>query len=215
MTEKATPAVSGQAGTDGRHAFTWSRQWNIPNQITLSRLVLACGCLVLIQWQWWLAACITFLVAASTDFIDGYIARKYGMVTVLGRILDPLVDKIVVGGALTFLAAVPDANVSPWVAVIVIGRELFITSLRSVLEAAGSDFSAVWSGKVKMVLQSAAVVAVLLNLYVQKNSDWKEFESLLHWASELLIWSAIAATLYSGYVYVARAAGMFRSDTGR
>jgi len=147
-----------------RDASAWHRQWNVANQITLSRLVLTLACLWLIDARLWGWAALVFFVAASTDFVDGYIARKYGLVTVLGRVLDPLVDKMLVGGGFIFLAAVPEARVSPWVAVIVIGRELFITSLRGLLEAAGKDFSAAWSGKVKMVLQCAAVVAVLLEL---------------------------------------------------
>ncbi len=213
-----SPAVEVPSGSPRTQSTDrgWHKQWNIPNQITLARLVLALACLALIDLGWWLSACGTFLVAASTDFIDGYIARKYGLVTVLGRILDPLVDKIVVGGAFTFLAAVPGSGVHPWIAVIVIGRELFITSLRGMLEASGQDFSAAWSGKVKMFVQCGAVICVLLALANQDTQsvggpDW---QNLLDWSRVGLLWGTVATTLYSGYVYVERAAKMFRGGSG-
>ena len=198
------------AGAGGGEAGAWHRQWNIANQITLSRLVLTLACLALIDARQWGWAALVFFVAASTDFVDGYIARKYGLVTVLGRVLDPLVDKMLVGGAFVFLGAVPEARVSPWVAVIVIGRELFITSLRGLLEAAGKDFSAAWSGKVKMVLQCAAVVAVLLELATAPPADWPQAYPIFHWLKVGLIWGAVISTLTSAWVYLERAARLLR-----
>lgn len=203
------PAPTTSAGS-ARDASAWHRQWNVANQITLSRLVLTVGCLALIDARLWGWAALVFLVAASTDFVDGYIARKYGLVTVLGRVLDPLVDKMLVGGAFIFLASIPEARVSPWVAVIVIGRELFITSLRGLLEAAGKDFSAAWSGKVKMVLQCAAVVAVLLELATAPPADWPQAHPVFHWLKVGLLWGAVISTLHSAWVYIERAAKLLR-----
>jgi hypothetical protein len=76
---------------------------------------------------------------------------------VLGRILDPFVDKIIIGGTLIFLTKLPERGVTPWITFIVIGREMFITGLRSVVVGHGVDFSAQWSGKIKMTLQSTAI----------------------------------------------------------
>lgn len=175
--------------------------------------MLAIVCLVLIDAQAWLAACVTFIVAASTDFIDGYIARRYGLVTVLGRILDPLVDKIVVAGAFTFLAAVPGSGVHPWLVVLVVVRELFITSLRGMLEAAGRDFSAAWSGKIKMAVQCAAIVLVLLSLWGSgPNESGAAWLAPLNVLRDLSLGATAVATLYSAYVYVVRAAAMLRGD---
>ncbi|HMP08194.1 MAG TPA: CDP-alcohol phosphatidyltransferase family protein, partial [Lacipirellulaceae bacterium] len=136
---------------------------NVPNAVTVSRLVLEVGIVVLMapgQYAWSLAA---FLVAAGTDWVDGYWARKYGQITQLGRILDPFADKLIVCGTFVFLAAAPQlvdgspaSGVAAWVAVLVLAREMIVTGLRSFVESQGGDFSAKWAGKWKMVFQCAA-----------------------------------------------------------
>lgn len=198
---------------------------NLPNLITFSRLVLSLVLFWLIdRGDRWLTACVVFVIAAATDFIDGYIARRYGLVTVVGRILDPFVDKVIIGGAFVFLAVNRDSGVSAWMAITVIGREMFITSLRSFLESEGKDFSATWSGKLKMGLQCAAVAASLLYLDLLGRSgapstsvapwgvfptvDWKTLTE----GRDLLLWSAIGITIYSGVVYITRAIRLFREE---
>jgi CDP-diacylglycerol--glycerol-3-phosphate 3-phosphatidyltransferase len=164
-----------------------------------------------------------FVIAAATDFIDGYIARKYGLVTVVGRILDPFVDKVIIGGAFVFLSVNRDSGVSAWMAITVIGREMFITSLRSFLESEGKDFSASWSGKIKMGLQCAAVTASLLYLDLLGRADssasvapWGIFPAVdwktLAAGRDLILWSAIGITIYSGLIYVTRAIRLFREE---
>lgn len=182
---------------------------NLPNLITISRFVLAIVLFTLIYVQgFWRTAAVLFIIAAWTDFLDGYIARKYGLVTVLGRILDPFVDKIIVGGAFIFLSektvqldsgAVLHSGVNAWMAIIVIGREMFITTLRSFLEQHGKDFSASWAGKIKMALQCVAVPAALFSLHEPYATD----TFLL--VRDILLWTAVAVTIYSGAVYVIRA----------
>ena len=125
--------------------------WNLPNQITASRILLSIALFVALHFQMYFAALVLFLVAASTDWIDGYVARKTGQVTQLGRILDPFADKIVICGAFIFLAAVPDPIIQAWMAVVVVGRELLVTALRGYLEQHGGDFSATMPGKLKVV----------------------------------------------------------------
>jgi CDP-diacylglycerol--glycerol-3-phosphate 3-phosphatidyltransferase len=188
---------------------------NIPNLITSSRFFLS----VLLFWmidrgnhgqgEHWLAACIVFVVAAATDAVDGYIARRYGLVTVLGRILDPFVDKVIIVGAFVFLSANPDSGINAWMVIIVIGREMFVTSLRSLLEREGKDFSATLSGKLKMVLQCVAVSASLLYLAFGRGSSHQE---LLATGRDVLLWAAIAITIHSGVAYVVRAVRMFRES---
>jgi CDP-diacylglycerol--glycerol-3-phosphate 3-phosphatidyltransferase len=184
---------------------------NLPNIITLSRLVLAVFLFWLIDvGGHWLAACVLFVIAAATDAIDGYIARRYGLVTKIGRIFDPFVDKVIVGGAFMFLAVEPGSHVNAWMVMAVIGREMFVTSLRSVLESEGKDFSATMSGKLKMVVQCAAVSASLLFLEFLQHEPSPDVVSKLAFALDVLLWSSVAITLYSGYVYIVRAVKLFR-----
>jgi len=145
--------------------------WTLPNQLTVSRLVLSVVLFVCIAYQAYAAAFVLFVVAASTDWLDGFLARRYGLVTQLGRILDPFADTMIICGTFIFLAAVPTvlesrpggqfvevslSGIRPWMAVLVMGRELLVTALRSFIEQRGTDFSAGVSGKLKMVGQCEA-----------------------------------------------------------
>jgi CDP-diacylglycerol--glycerol-3-phosphate 3-phosphatidyltransferase len=183
------------------------RSLNVPNFLTLARLVLAVVLFAMISCgSSWIAATVMFLVAAATDALDGYIARKYGLVTTLGRILDPFADKIIICGAFLFLVAKPESGVNAWMALIVFGREMFITSLRAFLEQHGRDFSAVWSGKIKMVLQCGAVTASLLSMEPEV-TDVAWFRP----ARDILLWAMTAVTVYSGIEYTYRAYRMLRT----
>jgi len=180
---------------------------NLPNCITVSRLVLAFVLFAMISvGDLWLASTAVFIIAAATDAIDGYLARRYGLVTTLGRILDPFVDKIIVCGAFIFLVAIPRSGIGPWMTLIVIGREMFITGLRSILESQGKDFSASMSGKIKMVLQCLAVGASLLSLSAQLQSS-AGFVML----RDVLVWLAVGFTFLSGILYIRRAARLLRT----
>ncbi|MCX7421204.1 MAG: CDP-diacylglycerol--glycerol-3-phosphate 3-phosphatidyltransferase [Planctomycetia bacterium] len=184
------------------------RSLNVPNSITLSRLVLSIVLFAIISGgHSWITAALMFVIAAATDALDGFIARKYGLVTTLGRILDPFADKIIICGAFLFLVAQPNSGVNAWMALIVFGREMFITSLRSFLEQHGRDFSAVWSGKIKMVLQCAAVTGCLLSLD-------ERFATLPQFmlARDVVLWFAVLVTFYSGVEYSWRAFKMLRGD---
>jgi CDP-diacylglycerol---glycerol-3-phosphate 3-phosphatidyltransferase len=179
--------------------------FNVPNQLTVARLLLSLVLFVLIAVEYYLAATIVFAVAAGTDWLDGYWARKYGQVTNLGRILDPFVDKIIICGTFVFLVAVPTSGVQAWMAVVIVGRELLVTALRSYLEGEGADFSAQMSGKLKMVLQCLAVVLTLFALHY--GSPRPEG---LDWAVLVSIWAAVLLTIYSGAAYVLRAIALLR-----
>src|SRR5262245_174730 len=123
---------------------------NLPNQLTIARVALSVALFVCMSYDWFVPAFVLFVIAAVSEWLDGYFARKYGLVTTLGRILDPFADKLIICGTFIFLAAEPDGGVRPWMAVTVMGRELLVTALRSFLEQRGTDFSAEFSGKLKM-----------------------------------------------------------------
>jgi CDP-diacylglycerol---glycerol-3-phosphate 3-phosphatidyltransferase len=208
-------AVEKQAVRDNRYGPIDAKALNLPNCITVSRLVLSFVLFGMISYGgMWLTSTAIFIVAAATDAVDGYIARRYGTVTTLGRILDPFVDKIIICGAFIFLLAqsTPTADelssgVGPWMTLIVIGREMFITGLRAILEQQGKDFSATMSGKIKMVTQCLAVGACLLSLSPAVASPMPWFSTL----RDVLLWLAVLFTFGSGVLYIRRAAQLLRT----
>ena len=136
-----------------------------------------------ITWNYYFAS-LLFVLASATDFFDGYIARQWNQMTMLGAILDPLADKMLTIAA--FLALMMVGVASVWAIYIIIVRELFITGLRTVAVSEGIEVKASWAGKVKTVGQMIAIGFLLM-----------------HWSfgSELL-WFAVALTLYSGLEYI-------------
>ncbi len=187
---------------------------NVPNQITLVRLILAIGVFVLLPLQLYLAALIVFLVAALTDWVDGYWARKYGQVTQIGRIFDPFVDKFIICGTFIFLVAEAGSGIHAWLAVLVTMRELAVTVIRSYLEQQGKDFSAKWAGKWKMVLQCATAALAIFSLHLihggraEVVTTWYGLCGTPLWLAVLVsaaAWTTAVLTVYSGGTYVVRA----------
>lgn len=202
-----TQTESGHA--EGRHNRLDGNSLNLPNLITMSRLVLAFVLFSLIAAQgWWITSAVLFVLAASTDALDGYLARRYQQVTVLGRILDPFVDKVIVCGSFIFLLekkGTPESGVTAWMVIAIIGREMLVSSLRGILEKEGKDFSATLSGKAKMALQCVAVTASLLSLSPQMT--WEPLPQV----RDLLLWLSVLVTIWSGLIYVIRAASLLRA----
>ena len=193
--------------------------WNVPNKISAARLVLAGFVFVCLEMGAYRAALVLFLVAAGTDWVDGWYARKYDQVTKLGRILDPFCDKILICGTYILLAiqmarAVPEfpwwARITGLIATIVVGRELLVTVLRSMIEGSGGDFSANMAGKLKMWFQCIAVVASLLALIYTTGGAANEAHSSaqeavpmwIWWTMVVFIWLSVLSTLQSGWIYI-------------
>jgi CDP-diacylglycerol---glycerol-3-phosphate 3-phosphatidyltransferase len=188
--------------------------FNLPNQLTAARLVLALVLFLLIGAGLWLACMGVFALAAVTDWLDGYLARKQGLTSTLGRNLDPLVDKVLICGAYIFLLPLgnPDGWLVPWMVTVVVARELIITSLRSFIENRGATFGADWLGKIKMGLQCAALFAIFAYLHwdtleTSRNAYW--FFAVVR---DGLIWAMLAATALSGIQYLWRAAALLKAD---
>lgn len=170
--------------------------FNLPNTLALSRIAIAPLMFWIIlnpqlftdngidvSWNYY-AASLLFVLASATDFFDGYIARELDQITMAGKILDPLADKMLILAA--FLGLMMTETASPWAIYIIIVRELFITGLRTVSVGEGIDIAASWAGKVKTVAQMFAVGFLLM-----------------HWpGGELLLWIAVLLTVYSGAEYV-------------
>jgi CDP-diacylglycerol--glycerol-3-phosphate 3-phosphatidyltransferase len=195
------------------------------NRITLLRLILVGIVWILIlvasgtagQGLWWIAFVI-YVVAAITDLVDGAIARRLGQVSVLGRVMDPLADKLLTLGTMVMLLDVPGMHtlIPAWMVVLMLSRELLVTSLRSVVESAGGNFEAISIGKYKAVLQIIATGAGLtrqLDLFAWAYEPLLDLPHLGQpWTfAALLVWAAVLITVYSGVVYTQRAWQVIRT----
>ncbi len=195
-----------ERGTSETAGNSKNEIWNVPNKISAARLVLAFVFFALLPFKLYWAALVVFLIAAGTDWVDGWYARKYDMVTKLGRVLDPFCDKILICGAYILLAVEMNgkfpwyAQIAGWIAVIVVGRELLVTVLRSMIEGAGGDFSAKMAGKLKMWFQCIAVVSCLVGLALDAGTA--ELPSWLFWTIVGSVWLSLFSTVHSGWLYV-------------
>lgn len=177
---------------------------NLPNTLTMIRIILVpifmLVLLVKIPYGQLFAALI-FIIAASTDGLDGYIARKRKQVTNFGKLMDPLADKLLVSAALISLVQL--GQISGWVAVIIIGREFAVTGLRSVAAAEGIIISASKLGKYKTISQIVAIVAILINEIIVKIVGFP--------LGEYLMYVAVFFTLYSGWDYFSKAGKLLKA----
>ncbi|MCC6125852.1 MAG: CDP-diacylglycerol--glycerol-3-phosphate 3-phosphatidyltransferase [Pirellulales bacterium] len=194
------------------------RLFNLPNQLTTLRLILSVILFGFLSWgtcwAYW-TSFVLFIVAASTDWLDGYYARKYGMVTTLGRILDPFADKIIICGTLMFLAVDPgmaavEYGLRMWMVVVVVARELLVTTIRSFIEERGGDFSATWSGKIKMGFQCVAAGACIFYLTYSGQKPPQTPPAWIWLTLVVSLWAAVVSTIYSGAVYVVAAIKQLR-----
>jgi CDP-diacylglycerol--glycerol-3-phosphate 3-phosphatidyltransferase len=187
--------------------------FNLPNQLTAARFVLAVILFGLIRAEFWGWCLAVFVAAAITDWLDGYLARLNNQASSLGRNLDPLVDKVLMCGAYIFLLPRGMAEggwLQPWMVTVIVARELVITSLRSYLESFGATFGADWLGKLKMGLQCAAVIAIFVALLVPE--DFAGLKGLCGMARDGLVYAMLAATLLSGLQYLWKAAALLKAD---
>lgn len=192
---------------------------NLPNQITIFRLLLAILFFVLLgQYTHgvsgtgllvWCA--VLFVVAASTDALDGYLARRQNQITSLGRVLDPFVDKVLVCGAFVFFCGpgfvVYDSpnhenvtDVQVWMVVLILGRELLVTGLRGFAESRGDPFAASLAGKAKMIIQSVTVPVVLIFVAYSDGPLGR-----VSWIKTGFVWLTVTVTAVSLLAYLVRA----------
>lgn len=168
-----------------------------PNSLTLFR-VGAVPLLILLLLSgsrlFGILAAVVFSAAAVTDYFDGYIARRYGLVSRLGKMLDPLADKLLISSALIML--IPLGRVPAWAVCVILGRELAVTGLRNVIAEHGADVSASVLGKYKTGFQIAATIPLLIH--------YGYFGIDFHAVGMVLFWLALVITLWSGADYFLR-----------
>ncbi|HPC22548.1 MAG: CDP-alcohol phosphatidyltransferase family protein [Phycisphaerae bacterium] len=193
---------------------------NLPNQITLGRLLLAAIFFVLLSLfnasdadnlRWLIVVSFwIFVVAAISDILDGFLARWLKQETPFGRVVDPIVDKVMICGAFVFFASpkfyVPGVDgapgdyitdVKPWMAVVILSRELAVSGIRAHAEAGGEKFAALWAGKLKMFVQSVTALVILAEI------GWNL--KGVRPVSTALVWLTVIITVLSIISYLRRA----------
>jgi CDP-diacylglycerol--glycerol-3-phosphate 3-phosphatidyltransferase len=204
----------------------------IPNAITMLRILIAGTFFAVLGGYrfpeqgilWGNVAIVLFVIAAMTDFVDGYLARKWNVVSMFGRLMDPFCDKVLILGTFIYFAGprfsveawvqndqllTMATGIYPWMVVVIIARELLVTSIRGVLESMGHKGGAKWAGKIKMIFQSFALPLILLlvvNCNPEKNEDVMLFINIL-------AWMLLFITVWSGLPYVTGLVAVMRKDT--
>ncbi len=170
--------------------------FNIPNLLSLSR-ILSVPVFVLLMLEpnpvRALSAGIVFSLASATDWLDGYLARKWGQVTKVGKLLDPIADKILIMSALVILVEIRPDVVRSWIAIVIIGREFAVTGLRAIASSEGIIIPAENVGKYKVGAQITAVLSLLLDYYLTR--EW------LRDLGAVALWLAMILSVYSAVQY--------------
>ncbi|MDY0164174.1 CDP-diacylglycerol--glycerol-3-phosphate 3-phosphatidyltransferase [Desulfobotulus sp.] len=179
-------------------AKPWFERLLHPNSLTLYRVAAVPLLVVLLltpgRFTAFLAA-LVFSLAAITDFLDGFMARRMGLVSQFGKIMDPLADKLLISSA--FIMLVGLGRVEAWIVCVILGRELAITGLRSIMASGGADVAATTLAKWKTGFQIGALIPLLLH-YPYLGLDF-------HMLGTWVLWVAVLLTVWSGVDYVLRA----------
>ena len=180
---------------------------NIANRLTIARIVMIPVFLLMMCFQKdalgtvnvfqsnlsvsWILAMIIFTIASITDFLDGYLARKYHLITNFGKFADPLADKLLVMTA--FITLVGAGVIPMWIVAVIVCRELAVTGLRLLLVNDGEVLAAAWPGKVKTATQMLAIIFLLIDDFPVKGLPFS--------VGTILLYVCLVATVYSGVDY--------------
>lgn len=190
---------------------------NLPNKITVSRILLIPLFLfiMLFPFDWGevqllgtempvthFVGALLFIVASATDWVDGHFARKYNLVTNMGKFLDPLADKLLVSAALIVLVELGYA--ASWIVIVIISREFAVTGLRLLLAGEGEVVAANMLGKVKTWTQIVAISALLLHNII--------FQAFAFPFATIALWVAMIFTIWSGWDYFAKNMHVFKNS---
>jgi CDP-diacylglycerol--glycerol-3-phosphate 3-phosphatidyltransferase len=167
---------------------------NLPNGLTIIRVIAIPIILAMLFTKgptFQFIAALLFLLASITDSLDGYLARRYGLVTTLGKFLDPLADKLLI--VTTLIALIPSREVPFWIVIVIVGREIAVTGLRGIAASQGIVISASIWGKYKTVFEVASITALILG----GNHPPINF----HLIGMILLWIALLLAVFSGIDY--------------
>ena len=168
--------------------------FNLPNSITLARISVVPFLFFLLAPPgpfWSLVLAALFVLASITDFLDGFIARKYNMITTMGKFLDPLADKLIINSAMILM--IPNGWIDAWIVVIIIMRDLIVDGIRSIASSEGIYIQASILGKQKTLAQIIAVTALMIH-YPFLGLD-------AHFVGTIILYVALLLTIYSGMDY--------------
>lgn len=174
-----------------------------PNQLTLFRIAAVPIIIILLLFPNRICtfiAAMVFSVAAITDYLDGFYARKRNLVTTLGKVMDPIADKLLVSSAFIMMAALD--WVPAWMVCIIIGRELAVTGLRNIIAEKGEDLSASNLGKYKTGFQIAASIPLMIH--------FPFFGLNVQAIGNLFLWGALVFTIWSGVDYFVRSRSLLQ-----
>ncbi len=214
---------------------------SLPNLLTVSRLILAFVFFLILGWyrfpsgpDWaiW-AATVIFIIAAATDYLDGYLARRWQVESQFGRIMDPFCDKVLILGAFIYLAgprfvdpiAVKEpqefafhilkgnmvSGIYPWMVALILARELLVTGIRGELEAKGVKFGANIWGKAKMMLQAIVIPIVLVLIVIISHTQDTGARTALAITRNVLVYVTVLVSVWSGAPYVTQAMRQMRA----
>ena len=187
---------------------------NLPNKLTLLRIILTPVFMALLYWGLDYAALAVFIIASVTDLLDGKIARKYNLVTDFGKFADPLADKILVTAAMLWF--VECGRMPAWMLMIVVTREFAVSGLRMIASDNGRVIAAGWSGKVKTASTMACLVVMLLmGPTIAHLADPAALTAVpagyIAWIDPACTWVITLTTLYSGVEYFVKNKDVIRS----
>lgn len=154
-----------------------------------------------------------FVVVAATDYLDGYLARRDQVVTAFGRIADPFTDKVLILGAMIYLAVMPwsEPRMPASIVVAILAREFLVTGIRGYVESLGHEFPADGFGKIKMIVQSIAVGGLIWLEAFPWGDWWYRMWGVVVW---VLVWLTLIATVGSGVTYVLKTRDILRRENG-
>ena len=175
---------------------------NVPNAITLVRMAM----IPVILWFTYyesrrasFIAAMLFAVIGATDFLDGWVARQRGLVTVIGKFLDPLADKLVVMAALVMLVHL--GRVAAWVVIVIMGREFIVSGLRTIAMSEGIVISAGQEGKVKTIFQLIGITFLLLHYAYPIDFGFASYEYDANKVGTVLLYLSMVFSVWSAWVY--------------
>lgn len=189
------------------YVLVLNKTFGLPNQLTVLRFIIGILFLVVLSSKLFHLALALFLVAMVTDFLDGYLARKKGLISNFGRMADPFADKMIICGGFIILTSFAPSVLEPWMVAVIVVRELVISILRGYAEIRGIPFpSSIW-GKFKMAVQSVTLCALLFVA-----GCWGQYPWAMKGLNEL-VWFTVILTAFSGLPYLYNAWQTFQGGS--